>query len=220
MTSKAAIVFLRVPEKGRVKTRLSKSLSESFVLELYKGFVEDSLEALEGAGDKILYFWPPGKERLLEKWLGTHYFFSPQQGNDIGEKMANAFHEIFEKGYTRAVLVGTDIPELTGLMISRAHKLLSAADAVIGPAEDGGYYLIGFQKNKFSKSVFQNIDWSTGRVLDQTITAMDRESIQYKLIDKLHDIDTLKDLKALTERAEKSENIGRRTLENLSACQS
>lgn len=218
MISKAIIVFLRVPEKGRVKTRLARSLSDTFVLELYKGFAGDTLDALGDAGDKILYFWPPEKGNVLEVWLGRNYSFSPQQGENIGEKMSNAFVETFRKGYTSVLLIGSDIPELTQSVVLRAYEILSTKDAVIGPAKDGGYYLIGFQKDKFSKIVFNKIDWSTRHVLNQTIKAMDLASIQYELLGELHDIDTPEDLDALAGRAQKGGKIGKRTLENLSSC--
>jgi len=220
MASKAVIVFFKVPEKGRVKTRLSKFLNDTFVLELYKGFVGDILEALETMGEKVLYFWPPGKKETLQKWLGNDYRFSVQQGDDLGQRMSNAFQDIFKKGYNRALLIGTDIPELSKEVICQAYEILQTRGAVIGPSGDGGYYLIGFKKSAFSKSIFQEIDWSTKSVLDQTVRAMDSMAIQYELLCELSDIDTPKDLDALVNRVEKGGKIGKRTLKILKSYES
>lgn len=217
MVSKAAIVFLRVPEKGRVKTRLSKFLSETFVLELYKGFIGDILEALETAGDKVLYSWPPGKEEILQRWLENKYIISVQQGDDLGQRMFNAFVDIFKKGYDQALLIGTDIPELSKEIIALAYKTLETEDVVIGPSGDGGYYLIGFRKPKFSKNIFKGIDWSTKKVLDQTLHAIKKISIQYKLLPELNDIDTKKDFEALVSRVKKGGQIGEKTRKILTA---
>jgi hypothetical protein len=217
MTSKAVIVFLKAPETGRVKTRLSRSLNKPFVLELYKGFVADTLDVLESAGDKYLYVWPPGKEDAFQKWLGSQYMFCPQKGDDLGQRMANAFADIFKKGYDAAVLIGTDIPELTTDVMSQADTALLNKDAVIGPASDGGYYLIGFQKSSFSTRVFEGIDWSTNAVLDQTRQAMNHLSIEYELLTEMDDIDTPEDLNALVERVKKGGKIGIQTLKVLAS---
>ncbi|WP_300461885.1 TIGR04282 family arsenosugar biosynthesis glycosyltransferase [Desulfobacula sp.] len=215
MTSKAVIVFLKAPETGRVKTRLSQSLNTTFVLDLYKGFVVDTLDVLESAQDTFLYVWPPGKAEALQKWLGSQYLFCPQQGEDLGQRMGNAFADIFKRGYDAALLVGTDIPELTPALISRAETALQTTDAVIGPSSDGGYYLIGFQKSGFSTSVFKDIDWSTPAVLDQTRQAMNHLSLRYELLTEMDDIDTPEDLNALMARVKKGGTIGMQTLKVL-----
>lgn len=217
MISKAVIVFLKVPEKGRVKTRLAQFLDETFVLELYKGFVGDILDALKNCGETKLYSWPPGKRQLLENWLGTRYHFFAQNGNNIGQRMSNAFIDTFKSGTAHALLIGTDIPELSENVIFKAYRALQTTDAVIGPSSDGGYYLIGFQKTAFSKNIFKGIDWSTHRVLDQTLQAMDNRGIVYTLLPKLADIDTLEDLNALTGRVKKGGKTGERTRRILSS---
>ncbi|MBU1342589.1 MAG: TIGR04282 family arsenosugar biosynthesis glycosyltransferase [Proteobacteria bacterium] len=217
MASNAVIVFLKVPEKGQVKTRLSECLSQTFVLALYKGFVSDILETIETAGDKFLYFWPPGGKKRLINFLGNRYVFFPQQGQDLGERMANAFVDTFKKGYTQAILIGTDIPELGKEVIAQACEILESEDAVIGPSDDGGYYLIGFRNTTFSKMIFTQIDWSTKAVLDQTLRAMNQRSIDCKQLLKLSDIDTHEDLTALADRVKKGGKIGTRTLEILSS---
>jgi rSAM/selenodomain-associated transferase 1 len=215
MVSKATIVFLRVPEKGKVKTRLGEFLDQAFVLKMYKGFVEDVLEAIETIGVKALFFYPSDKKNLLENWLGKKYDFYRQKGDDLGQRIANAFKEIFKKGYTQVILIGTDIPELSRDIIISAHIALEKKDVVIGPSGDGGYYLIGFQKTSFSTSVFKDIDWSTRIVFDQTLRAIKKENLQYEILSQLNDIDTLEDLNALACRLKSGGKSGKRTFENL-----
>ncbi|MCP3874051.1 MAG: glycosyltransferase [Desulfobacteraceae bacterium] len=215
MIDKATIVFLRAPEKGKVKTRLSEFLSEAFVLDLYKGFVIDTLQALESTGDKILYYWPLKKKNLLLNFLGNGYTLSCQHGDNIGRRMANAFQDIFQDGYERGVLIGTDIPEISREIIERSFKILETKDAVVGPSIDGGYYLIGFNKTAFSKAAFKNINWSTKHVLDETLDIFNKMKVSYECLPELNDIDTVEDLKALAARVKKGGRAGKRTLEIL-----
>jgi rSAM/selenodomain-associated transferase 1 len=215
MVSKATIVFLRAPQKEKVKTRLGEVLDQAFVLKLYKGFVTDTLEVIEHAGDKALYFCPLGKKNLLENWLGKGYDFYPQKGDNLGQRMANAFKDIFKKGYSQAILIGTDIPELSRDIITSAHIALEKKDIVIGPSIDGGYYLIGFKTKSFSTSIFKNIDWSTRTVFDQTLQAIKQKDLQYEILSQLNDIDTLEDLNALADRIKSGGKSGKRTFENL-----
>ncbi|MFH2091492.1 MAG: TIGR04282 family arsenosugar biosynthesis glycosyltransferase [Pseudomonadota bacterium] len=212
MSPLAVILFLRVPEKGLVKTRLSRGLDEHFVLELYKAFVQDALVVLQSFESRFLFFWPPGKKQRLVQWLGDDYTFMGQYGDTIGEKMANAFEVVFEKGFEQILLIGTDIPEISEEILIRAGQALGRTDAVIGPCRDGGYYLIGFTKSAFSKRSFQGINWSSSKVLVQTMEALKKQSIQYELLDELDDIDTLDDLSALNIRVSQGKSVGSHTL--------
>lgn len=217
MVSKAVIIFLKAPEQGRVKTRLSRFLDETFVLELYKGFVFDTLDALETGGDKLVCFWPPQREKSLKLWLGNDLDYFSQKGSDIGKRMSNAFFEIFNRGYAQALLIGTDIPELDSEVITLAHQALQTADAVIGPTCDGGYYLIGFKRASFSQNIFKGINWSTSSVLAQTCHVMKKMSLHYKLLPELNDIDTPEDLTAFINRVKKGGKAGKKTINVLSA---
>jgi len=212
---KAVIVFLKAPEKGRVKTRLSKTLSESFVLHLYKGFIHDTLSALPLVADKLIYFLPSEKEDELRSWLGNEYPYFVQTGKDLGEKMSNAFRDEFKRGYDRLILIGTDIPEITESVLLQAFDILETKDAVIGPASDGGYYLIGFKKESFSEKIFHDMNWSTTDVFGETLKAMDRTGIKYGWVSELNDVDTPKDLKALFLRMKNGGRIGPHTREML-----
>ncbi len=208
MGNRAVIVFLRVPEKGQVKTRLSKILNTTFVLDLYKAFVEDTLAAVKDQGEPYLYFWPPYQKEMLCSWLGSDYDYFPQQGDNLGQKMVNAFEDVFAKGIDQAVLVGTDIPQLDPGIISSGFKMLETKPAVIGPSKDGGYYLIGFNKPYFSKLVFKDIEWSTPKVLDQTLSFMKQEIIEPDFLPFLNDIDIPADLENLIKTVKQGGNAG------------
>lgn len=217
MSSQAIILFLKAPTKGQVKTRLTRSCDEDFVLELYKAFVQDILRVLQPFENLFLFFRPPEKEKMLKQWLGGDYTFVGQQGENLGQKMANAFETVFEKGFDRAVLVGTDIPEIDNEIMILAGQALEQADGVIGPSQDGGYYLIGLTRSVFSKTLFNDINWSTSEVLGQTLDIFKKQSIQYKLLKKLDDIDTPQDLSALKNRAQQAQRMGQETLRVLAS---
>lgn len=204
------IVFLKAPEPGKVKTRLSRFLDPDFVLDLYKGFVEDIFEVLKGEQDVCVFFWPPEKKNAVRRWFKNEAACFPQKGENLGKRMGNAFQNVFSRGYETAVLMGTDIPEISREILSLARKILETSDAVVGPTADGGYYLIGFKQSSFSYQYFKKIDWSTRSVLDQTLCAMQKGSIRCKLLPRLHDIDTPEDLKALADRVKSGVKIGKR----------
>ncbi len=207
----AVIVFLKSPEKGRVKTRLSKVLDESFVLALYRGFIHDTLFMLQSFPDKFIYFLPSEKEAYLRSWLGSNYQYVLQTGRDLGEKMSNAFKEGFERGFDRLVLIGTDIPEITEAILLQAFETLETNDAVIGPATDGGYYLIGFRKESFSEEIFFDMNWSAGNVFQDTLKAMDKLNLKYGKVFELNDVDTAEDLDTLLSRVKNGGRIGPHT---------
>ena len=225
MSDPAVIVFLRAPETGRVKTRLTarvgngpRGLSPDAALKLYRAFVEDTLEAAAGQGSVFLFFHPPGKRELVENWLGNGYPLTAQAGEDLGGKMAHAFRTVFDRGFERAVLVGTDIPELDPAIFDSAGKALEQSDAVIGPSRDGGYYLIGMNRPAFSDRFFSGMSWSTSRVLDDTLAVFRQHGVSYECLRTLNDVDTPEDLADLKKKAATGHRIGARTRRVLASC--
>lgn len=160
----ALIVFGKRPEPGAVKTRLTPQLADEEAADLYRAFVADTLARyvqldtdtrfyLAGEGDMDV---PPDVELL------------PQQGNGLGERMLSAFEETFANGYDRAVIVGTDHPTLPLRIVKDAFEHLSEPDSVvIGPAEDGGYYLLGMTETR--RELFQQMTYSHNRVFEETV---------------------------------------------------
>lgn len=193
--SGCVIIFVKAPEKGAVKTRLAASLGDTTVLALYKAFVSDLMEMLKkGKYPLQIFFYPPDAEAKIDEWLGSSYHYAPQRGDDLGERMANAFHETFQQGFQSAVLIGSDTPDLPGSFIDEAFLSLKEHDAVIGPSIDGGYYLIGFRAGTFLPTAFEGIPWSTTEVFRKTTEILSDKEYQIHLLPKLRDIDTIHDL--------------------------
>lgn len=212
MTDRTVIIFLKVPEKGCVKTRLCGTFDKGFVLALYKAFVLDTIHTAEQVEKCHIFFTPGNGKAELVKWLGSDYSYSAQSGDDIGIRMVHAFEQVFEKGVKKAVLIGTDIPSLEPVDLEQAFGILNDRDAVIGPAKDGGYYLIGFSANTFCHELFSGIEWSTPAVLDQTLVKFDQAGISAGLIREHNDIDTPFDLEALVSDIKSGGYAGKETL--------
>lgn len=211
MADNAVIVFLRVPEPGQVKTRLAKDLDQNLVLELYEALVRDTLESVSAAGSLVICFTPERKAARLRDWLGIKAMYLAQTGNDLGQRMSNAFQAVFSKGFKKAVLIGTDIPQLDEGVLRQAFEKLDHNDTVIGPSADGGYYLIGSLKDGFCDSIFKDMDWSTPGVFEQTLTAIKEKGMSVGLLKVLNDIDTIDDFRMLQRLPETGAHIGRYT---------
>lgn len=189
------LIFLRVPEKGKVKTRLSRILDEKIVLGLYRCFVEDTLDTMRACGYTIIpCYFPSEGRQTVTNWLGTDFQYRPQRGNDLGERMACAFQDAFSSGCTRAILIGTDFPDLNTRIIHEAMENLCSHDVVLGPAKDGGYYLIGFRSDTFTRQAFQNIPWGESTVLRKTLTRLEQCGLTRHLLPEWRDIDRYEDL--------------------------
>lgn len=191
MTKQALLIFAKNLEVGKVKTRLAATIGKDAALSVYKQLLEHTAIVTRNIPvDKFVFY----SNHVVEKdvWDNEHYSKRVQKGNDLGEKMKNAFAEIFHLGYSNVVLIGTDCPKITGAIIGEAFDKLVEVDAVIGPALDGGYYLIGLKSN--CSSIFENISWSTSSVLQETITKCKSARLLFILLQTLQDIDEENDL--------------------------
>jgi len=213
---RCAVVFLKAPEKGEVKTRLSKIIGNEIALNVYKRFALDLIETLKNIECNItICYHPSHAESCIIRWLGNSYAYSAQKGNDIGERMANAFIRSFSKGFHRVILVGADIPDLTAKIIDDAFSSLQKYPAVIGPALDGGYYLLGFNSNIFIPDVFEDIPWGTDRVYEQTLTGFEKKRLQVHTLPIWRDIDTYKDLVHFYKINKKNRSAAKNTVSYL-----
>lgn len=209
------LLFVKRPVAGTVKTRLAESIGAENATGLYRRFVLDLLTLLEGhaAPFRICYAPPDadvGDEGDVEDefidWLGGEYSYVPQMGSDLGERMKNALLQAFGDGYERALVIGSDSPDLPEASIIRAITALkSGPGAVIGPANDGGYYLIGFSKERFLPEAFDEITWSTDSVFDRTMHTFTKHEQNVHILPQWHDVDTLGDLKSLIGRSANSD---------------
>lgn len=209
---------MKAPVKGDVKTRIASGLGQEFALDLYKNFVLDILQTLERLPYPFrICFYPPDSRHATECWIGSRYRYYRQEGFDLGEKMEKAFLQAFSEGLHRAVLIGSDVPDLKGELIDQAFGSLETNDIVLGPAADGGYYLIGFNAGSFLPAAFRGISWSSGSVLRETLSVLRQASRRIHLLPQWHDVDVPADLDALVRRNEGTAFKGSRTMRFLAA---
>lgn len=207
-------VFVRHPEPGKAKTRLAKAYGGLFAAELYGYFVDDLLEALErGSYQLELFFTPTEREMEIRERFGVRFRYSPQEGEGLGDRMEKAFHACFAKGFAAALLIGSDFPDLTAEVIEQAFQALeNGQDAVVGPAFDGGYYLIGFRSTTFDPAVFRGMRWGENTVFEKTVNRLRARGYRVHLAPAWHDIDTEQDLANLQARHKNSNFSRSRTM--------
>ena len=192
------IVFLKYPEPGRVKTRLAADIGADAAVELYRRFVADTLATVDVLGVPVrIHFSPCDAASLVDDWLGPVYDLTPQQGIDLGERMKVAFSAVFDEGFSRAVIIGSDSPDIPPHLYRQAFDALDGSEAVIGPATDGGYYLLGFRDSTFTPGVFDGIAWSTDRVFADTLAHLASAGRTVHRLPEWRDIDSIADPHAL-----------------------
>lgn len=207
------LLFVKYPKKGLVKLRLCKDLNEENVVELYRCFVQDALEMINRTDIPFfICIYPAEEKQKFQDWLGVTHLYLPQQGQDLGERMKNCFITVFKKGYKKAILLGSDSPDLPSEYITNARKILQTKDMVLGPTVDGGYYLIGCQKTSFTPTVFDDIPWSTPTVLQKTVMKIQQENRSIGLLPVWNDIDTTSDLKTLINKSRNTSFISSNTM--------
>ncbi len=193
MKEDALILFFKYPEHGSVKTRLARALGDDLAYELYSHFLAD-IATMAGnvEAEKVMAY--AGPDDVVFPDFPTVRVIR-QRGKDIGERMYNAFLDVFALGFKRAALIGSDCPDLPARMINQAFTKLAAADVVFGPGTDGGYYLIGCNRDSLSKSMFSGIPWSTDAVFTETLKRAAREGLVCVQLEPWSDIDELDDLR-------------------------
>ncbi len=195
------LFFVKDPVRGRVKSRLAAELDDAIVLELYKNFVLDMLSTLTtDAAQCLICVYPQSMMGNMREWLGAGYDYLPQEGNDLGERMKNSFIKAFSMGYERAILIGSDIPDLPRFLVTDAFRALETNDGTVGPARDGGYYLIGFRRDTCVRAVFDKIRWGGKTVLRSTLDRLQKSACSVHLLPPWSDVDTLSDVMALLQR--------------------
>lgn len=184
------LIFTRNPELGKVKTRLAKTIGDEAALDVYKHLLNHTKQVTKNLScDKAVYY--SVKVRENDIWDATTYQKHLQNGNDLGIRMLNAFQQAFSTGYEKVVIIGSDLPDLTSEHINEAFEKLNSNDVVMGPAEDGGYYLLGMKK--LHANIFQNKNWGTSTVRKDTLNDLQNESVF--LLETLNDVDVFDDIK-------------------------
>ena len=187
------IIFIKNPELGKVKTRLAATLGPEKALIIYNQLLSHTRKITEKLPlPQALYYsdFIPAKD----SWDSQVFRKQVQSGSNLGDRMLRAFQEGFNEGYNRICIIGSDCFELTSEIVLNAFKKLEEHDVVIGPAEDGGYYLLGMQE--LQPYLFANKSWSTEAVLQQTLDEIKLKGLSVALLPTLTDVDEEKDLPA------------------------
>lgn len=187
------MLFVRHPELGKVKTRLAKDLGEERALAIYIKLLEYTRSITTGIeADKVVYY--AGEVQKRDLWDNGVYQKKAQAQGDLGRRMEQAFLSAFTKSYERVIIIGSDCLQLNQQIIEQAFDELKTNDVVVGPATDGGYYLLGMKQ--LHNSLFENKSWSTAQVLPETLTVLEQEKLSYILLPVLSDVDHAEDVDA------------------------
>ncbi len=188
-------LFVRIPVPGQVKTRLAAALGDQAACRLYEAMVRDIITNIKSAVFP-LYLFHDGTEgsTVPAAWAQASVDVIVQQGANIGARMAAAFEHCFARGLNQVVVAGSDIPEMDAALLRSASAALASHDVAIAPAIDGGYGLIALQRERYQSRIFENIPWSTDKVLNTTLHRIAECGLSVDLLRPLHDIDTMDDL--------------------------
>lgn len=201
MTPNHLIIFVKNRIAGRTKTRLAKSVGNKAALQVYDMLLAHTQAVTAGV---LVEKWVFFSEEIEEKSLwNTGYRPAVQQGKDLGERMQQAFEQCFAEGAQRVCIIGSDCYELEPKHLQEAFSALQQHDVVIGPAHDGGYYLLGMQEQQ--PELFQSKIWSTPDVLADTLDDCERLGLAVHQLPRLHDLDDIQDFKRYQQK-KKNEN--------------
>jgi len=196
MNKHLLIIFLKNPTLGKVKTRLASTIGDVKALEIYQLLLNRTRQITEKLPvTKVVYY--SDYVETQDIWENETYQKTLQKGKELGEKMLNAFQKGFADGYNKVCIIGSDCYELDGQIIQQAFDLLDKNDLIIGPATDGGYYLLGM--SSLHEALFQNKVWSTPAVLAETLKDADELGLKYLLLQELNDVDHEGDLETIKE---------------------
>ena len=205
MYDTALVIVARYPEVGKTKTRLACALGHEEATRLYQAFLTDLAQRFAGGGCHLHWTYTPPEADFAtfvasltpSHARAVHCF--PQEGKDLGSRLHAAFQWTHKRDFQRTILIGSDSPHISMATIDRARGALDGADVVLGPAEDGGYYLIAMRR---PYDVFTGIPMSTGTVLRMTIELAEDQGLTVRLLEPLLDVDELPDLLRLAQLLE------------------
>ncbi|MCS7036601.1 MAG: TIGR04282 family arsenosugar biosynthesis glycosyltransferase [Saprospiraceae bacterium] len=194
------LIFAKNPVPGQVKTRLARTVGDEKAVEIYRFLLQKTRQvALETPMDRRWLFYASGIPEEDDIWPSSAFEKFAQCPGDLGERMADAFERAFAAGGKHVIIIGSDCPELTVEILGEAFAALDICDTIIGPARDGGYYMLGMRR--FIPELFQGIAWSTPTVLEQTFAVFEQLRLNYSVFPTLSDIDTEADWLAYRVRS-------------------
>ena len=188
MSPETLLIFLKAPRPGSVKTRLAESIGPEAAAGVYCELVNTTLEQVSGLESVVLLFSPDDAGSEIQSWVRPGWGMEPQGNGELGTRLTRAVNAAFERGVKRLVSLGSDCPWQTAADVRAAWKELETSDVVLGPAEDGGYWLIGLRAP--TVSLFRDISWSQPAVLRETLDRVREAGLSHQLLRTLPDIDT------------------------------
>lgn len=194
------ICMARMPEHGKVKTRIAENAGHARAFEIYLELAKRSRKLLESLDDSIeveVTFEEPFDFIKAQQFFGMKAFYSLQANGDLGQRMCVAAIRGFQGGARKVVLIGSDCPELTAEHVNQAFRILDEVPVVFGKAKSGGYYLLGL--TRIVPEIFAELPWSTEQLLELSIARLTEAGISHGLLSELRDIDTIEDWEALTK---------------------
>jgi len=202
MNSSALIIMAKEPKIGSTKTRLCPPLRADQAAQLYEALLWDTIEMAAGVPgiDLAIAITPPESSEYFKQITPPETILIPVACADIGECLVYVLSQLLAMGYQRVMALNSDGPSLPPEYIQTAIQCLDQHDLVLGPAEDGGYYLVGLQQNQ--PNIFMGIDWSTHHVLAQTIQAAEQRNLTVHLLPPWYDVDTAADIDRLRDELE------------------
>lgn len=222
MLDTALVVMARYPQVGTTKTRLARTIGDEEAVRLYQAFLIDLAHKFTAqAWDLHWAYTPAGVDYLsfistLAPSLITYMHAFPQQGIDLGARLHHVFRWTHDRGYQRTIVIASDSPQISLKIVTQAQKALDKADVVLGPADDGGYYLIAMRK---PYDIFSNIPMSARIVAQKTIELAQNQGLKVHTLENLFDIDELPDLLRLAQLLEADNSLAPETATSLATIQ-
>jgi hypothetical protein len=207
--SPVVMAFLKAPRPGTVKTRLARDIGVIRATRLYRRLAERQLEVVPPEFVLEVHYAPRSAGSEMRAWLGDRLTYRAQSGGDLGRRLAQAFARAFSRGATRVLAIGADCPSLDARCLRAAARHLRRTDVVIGPARDGGYYLIGLRRPE--PRLFSDIAWSSDAVLRQTRQRAAQAGLSVVLMKEMEDVDDVHSLQRVRVRASRGHRLGSRT---------
>jgi len=220
MPDTALVVMARYPEVGTTKTRLARTFGDEEALRLYQAFLTDLARKFAGQTYDLHWAYTPVEVDYLS-FIATlapsllqHMHSYPQQGADLGARLHHVFRWTYDRGYQHTIVIGSDTPQISLEIVAQARKALDTADVVLGPADDGGYYLIAMRR---PYDVFRDIPMSTSVVAQMTIEHAESQGLKVYTLENLFDVDELPDLLRLAKLLEADSSLAPATATCLAA---
>ncbi|MEX0966378.1 MAG: TIGR04282 family arsenosugar biosynthesis glycosyltransferase [Bacteroidia bacterium] len=189
---KALLIFIKNPVIGKVKTRLASTIGNSSALKVYHRLLEHTRGVIEEVDNTDNWLFYSDYIPAKDEWNANEFLKLLQKGDGLGEKMKNAFADAFKEDFDKVLVISPDCPKLRPSIIENAYKKLDNVDVVIGPTEDGGYYMIGM--NKLHSSLFDEKSWGSEVLFAETVDEMDKLGLKCFVFEKLLDVDREEDL--------------------------